>query len=169
MRRRAVVFVGLICALMLGTGLAETALPSASVRAGPYLLRVEYLNEVQGGKALRFRLRGENAPLMDVELRARAVPGTSVDAVPVRASLRRDPENQSVVLGTVNLPVRGLWVLDIYANGSRGTGSGNAPVLAATPPTIPVWFGWLIGLIPSFVIVGFVVVRASRTSVNSIA
>ena len=157
----------LLVLLLTATASATVAPPSALVRAGPYLFRIEYLNEARGGQALEFRLKSENVPLDRVELHIRAIPGTNVDAVPVQATLQLNSLDKRSVIGKVNLPVRGLWVLDLYAKGPRGEGAANAPILAATPPVLPVWLGWLIGLIPVFAILGFVTIRAVRpTSLN---
>jgi hypothetical protein len=145
------------------SGSGSVVLPVGTpVQAGPYRLRVEYLNSLTGGKDLEFRMQLEQGTFAAFTARVRAVPGTSVDAVPVQATLRPVPNAQNALLGTIHIPVRGLWLLDVYLNGPRGEGIANVPVLASTPATIPTWLGWLIGLMPVFAVFGFIVVRARQ-------
>ncbi len=77
-----------------------------------------------------------------------AQPGPGTDAIPVHTSLTADAGNAHVLTGILHLVVRGAWKLVIDVNGPRGRGSASLDVTVAAPNAIPVWLGWLIGLLP---------------------
>jgi hypothetical protein len=139
---------------------ANAIVSSTRVRVGPYPMIVDYMGEAKGGQALEFVLRSETYPLEGAELEVTAIPGTKVAAVPVKAKLTSDPTNARQYFGSVNLPVSGLWILDVYIKGAEGEGAATAPILAGAPPALPLWLGWLIGLIPAASTLAFIIVRA---------
>ena len=133
-----------------------------SARLGPYPVEVEYYNTPSGGQALSFRVVPKNREAAPSSYAVTAVPDTTLDAIPVKATLAPDKDGSGAVRGTVNLPVSGQWLLLIDADGPLGKGSGSAPVLASAPPAIPLWLGWLIGLTPVWAILVIVASRAPR-------
>jgi hypothetical protein len=160
-----------ICGILLGLTLTgagraaaqeRTPLKTINVRIGPYPVTVSYYSEAQGGRALIFSIAPQVAPAGELRYQVTAVPGTLVNAVPVKATLSPDPEHASGVRGTVNLPVSGQWMLTIEIDGPLGSRSEDVPVLAAAAPAMPVWLGWAIGLLPIWAIVGFVLAQALR-------
>lgn len=156
--------------LMLGVGGASasahsgTPLKSFKVQAGPYPVMVNYYTTPRAGQALVFTIVPDSAAARRARIRytATAVPGTMVNAVPVKAELDPDVDNAGAVGGTVNLPVTGQWLLSIDLDGALGPGQGDAPILAAAPPAIPEWMGWLIGMLPIWGILGFLIAQARR-------
>jgi len=148
-----------ICALvMLGVADAHDSAPlrSADVRVGPHAMTVTYHTEPRGGGVLEFVIHPAGAPA-DTIFEVQAVPGSATAAVPVRAEL--EPQSDHIE-GRVTLPVSGQWLLEITASnpapGGPTVAQGFAPVLAGAPPVIPVWLGWLIGLLPVAVMMAFV-------------
>jgi hypothetical protein len=133
-----------------------------SAQLGPYPVVVEYYNAPSGGQALSFRVVPKNRAAAPSSYTVTAVPDTTLDATPVKATLAPDMDASGAVRGTVNLPVSGQWLLLIDADGPLGRGGGNAPVLASAPPAIPLWLGWLIGLTPVWAILVIVASRAPR-------
>ncbi|GAC1355607.1 MAG: hypothetical protein NVSMB38_36110 [Ktedonobacteraceae bacterium] len=61
--------------------------------------------------------------------------------------------------GNVNITVRGNWILHIIVNGPNGQGEALVPFSASAPPAIPVWFAWLIGFIPLYGIILFLLTQ----------
>ncbi len=139
---------------------------SFDVQVGPYPVTVNYWNEPHAGQPLRFTIVPRGSGPVTLHYQAEAVPGTTVDAVPVRAQMGADPDNHYGVAGEVNLPVTGQWLLNIDATGTHGPGSGDAPILAASPVVMPEWMGWLIGLLPVWAMLGFIVAQARRAGRN---
>ena len=148
---------------------ASQPLKTIDVQVGSYPLRVSYYSEVQGGGALEFGIAPQPGGAVPGSYVVMAVPGTTVNAVPVRASLERDPERPGGVRGSVNLPVSGQWMLSVDVIGPLGHAAADVPILAAAPPAIPVWLGWLIGLLPVWVLVGFVLWQARRSAATRAA
>lgn len=162
--------MSLFCAilvLMAFGGAPAFAQPSAplktiDVQVGRYPLQVSYYNDVQGGGTLEFGIAPQAGAPVPGGYLVTAVPGTLVNAVPVRASVAPDPERPGGVRGSVHLPVSGQWMLSINVIGAQGQAVDDVPILAAAPPAMPIWLGWLIGLLPVWTIVGFVLWRARR-------
>ncbi len=150
------------CAALLLAGLllAFLLLPLAAVNAyaagpahtetlviGPYIVQVtlaQYPPETDQADAVtvtpedgQLRLAGSLALL----------PGLGTDAEPLRAALV--PAGQSSALvGSVRLPVRGAWQIEVQLTGPEGPGRASFPIVVAAPGAIPLWLGWLIGATP---------------------
>lgn len=159
------------CAILFGLALAgagrvaaqeRAPLKTIDVRIGPYAMTVSYYSEAAGGRPLLFGIAPREAPAGTMHYQVTAVPGTLVNAVPVKATLSPDPDHAGGVRGTVNLPVSGQWMLSIDVDGPLGSSFEDVPVLAAAPPALPQWLGWAIGLLPIWAIVGFVLAQALR-------
>lgn len=135
----------------------EEPLRTVAARIGPYPVLVHYYSEPRGGQALLFSIEPQGILAGDFEYQVTAVPGTMVNAVPVTATFEPDPNHSGGIQGELYLPVSGQWLLQIDLEGPLGYGSADAPILAGAPPALPAWFGWLVGLIPVWVILGFIV------------
>lgn len=163
---RFLIVCGTLLALLIHvqSATAHTGEPLRSVEAriGPYPMRIDYYNEPRGGQALVFSVE----PLADVPSYLRytvtAIPGTTVDAVPVRARVEATADHPNGIDGSVTLPVSGQWLLNIEVAGPLGLSSEDVPVLAGAPPAIPEWLGWLIGLTPTGAMIALVIVLARR-------
>jgi hypothetical protein len=147
-----------------GSAMAQESAPikTIDVRIGPYPMRVSYYTEAQGGKPLSFSIEPQEALAGPIEYQVTAVPGTTVNAVPIKARLTPDPNLPGAVRGIVNLPVSGQWMLTIDVTGPKGRGGADVPILAGAPPAMPEWLGWLIGLLPVWLIIGLVIWQARR-------
>jgi hypothetical protein len=160
-----------VCGILFGLALLNTGRAAAQaaqpirtidVQIGAYQVVVGYYSEAEGGRPLIFSIAPREALAGDLRYQVSAVPGTLVNAVPVKATLASDPERAGGVRGSVSLPVSGQWMLSINIDGPLGSGFEDVPVLAAAPPALPEWLGWAIGLLPIWAIVGFVLAQALR-------
>lgn len=165
----------LLCSTLLAFVLAGASAVSAhdgnpmrsfTTRIGPYPVTVNYYNMPQAGEALLFDIVPTAGQVAATTYEVMAVPGTTVNAVPVRATIEADTHPASGVRGSVNLPVRGQLLLSITVDGPLGPSYDDVPVLAGTPPVIPEWFGWLIGLLPAWAMIGFIVMQMRRTNLS---
>jgi len=164
---RLLAVCGLLLTLMMasvGSAMAQESAPikTIDVRIGPYPMRVSYYSEAQGGKPLSFSIEPQEALAGAIEYQVTAIPGTTVNAVPIKARLTPDPARSGVVRGIVNLPVSGQWMLTVDVTGPKGHGDADIPILAGAPPAMPEWLGWLIGLLPAWLIIGLVIWQARR-------
>ncbi|HMA34563.1 MAG TPA: hypothetical protein VKY74_08785 [Chloroflexia bacterium] len=139
-----------------------TPLKSFKVQMGPYPVTVNYYTEPKGGQALVFNIVPDQPVGGPMTYQVTAIPGTMVNAVPVKAVLQEEPGNPGGIAGRVNLPISGQWLLRLDSEGPAGPGFGDVPVLASAPPAMPEWLGWAIGLIPVWAILGFVLAQARR-------
>lgn len=137
-------------------------LRTVDARIGPYPMRIAYYTEPRGGQALVFSIEPLRETSSTLRYTVTAIPGTTVDAVPVRARLQTTPDHLNGVDGSVNLPVSGQWLLNIEVVGPQGLSSEDVPVLAGAPPAIPQWLGWLVGLTPIWAMTLVVLWQARR-------
>jgi hypothetical protein len=145
-----------------------TPVRSVSVRVGPYPLMVHYYNAPRGGGALAFSIEPQDGQAVPQRYTVTAVPGTTVNAVPVNAVLAQDPAHEGGVDGSVSLPVSGQWLLNIEVDGPLGTSYEDVPVLAGPPPAIPEWLGWMIGLMPCFAMGAWLFSELRRSRIWSV-
>ena len=148
----------------LGISIAATTHGDTPVRvehlnAGPYPLTLNlYKDPANAGYALPFAITTQaQSPLT---YNVTSVPAHGIHATPVRAGLT--PDGHNGVNGAAEIPVRGVWTLHIVVNGSAGQASVDAPITATAPPAIPLWLGWLIGLIPIYGLFAFLLSQRRR-------
>jgi hypothetical protein len=161
--------------LLVGERVADAhggPLKTVHGRVGPYPVAINYYGEPIGGLDLVFTIVPDASlglPPGAITYAAVAVPGTTTNAVPVAARLEADPDNPAGVAGTVNLPVSGDWLLHIEMDGPLGHFDYDFPILAGAPPAVPEWAGWLVGLLPVAVALGFIGSQARRAAPPSSA
>ena len=63
------------------------------------------------------------------------------------------------VQGAAEITVQGSWKLHVVVNGPAGQQAFDVAITATTLPPIPIWLGWLIGFLPVFGIVVFLLVQ----------
>ncbi len=128
-----------------------------NVNAGPYPLKMTfYANPANAGYALPFAIQsGVSNLTYDVSAR----PGTNTIGSIVHGNVNTGTTTADGIPGNVNITVRGSWILSITVDGPSGQGVANIAFSAAAPPAIPAWFAWLIGFIPLYGIVAFLLVR----------
>ena len=133
------------------------------VNAGPYPLTMSlYKDPANAGYALPFAIAPQQPVSGVLTYDVSSLPHTTVPATPVRASLSPDPNVPNGVQGTAEITVQGPWVLHIVVNGSAGPGEVEVPIVAVAPPAIPDWTGWLIGLIPLYGVLAFLLTQRGR-------
>jgi hypothetical protein len=77
-----------------------------------------------------------------------AEPGLGTDAVALRTQLQPLAGSPGKVSGSLHLPVRGAWQLDININGLQGKGSASTGITVGAPGAIPPWLAWTIAVTP---------------------
>ena len=157
--------VALIAVLVdLGVSIAATQHGNTPVRvvhvtAGPYPLTLNlYKYPADAGYALPFAIVPQTQDTLIYNVNS--VPAKGIHATPVRAGLT--PDGHNGVNGAAEIPVMGNWTLHITVNGAAGTGEVDVPILAAAPPAIPLWLGWLVGLIPIYGLFAFLLSQRKR-------
>jgi hypothetical protein len=133
------------------------------VKAGSYDLLVSfYKYPANAGYALPFAIAPKQPVQGTLTYQVNSIPSRGVDATPIRAGLSTDPNIKNGVQGTAEVTVHGDWSMRIAVAGPSGpaTGSVDLPVIA--PPTLPVWLGWFVGLVPLYGLLGFVLLLRNR-------
>lgn len=167
---RLLLAVGLVAlaALLIEIGLTVAAtIPSSQpvrvtqVNAGPYPLRVSlYTDPARAGFAVPFAIAptSPTGPLTFAVISDPAGP----DATPVNDGVSPDPSVPGGVKGAAEVPVQGQWRLAISVVGPRGPAEADVPFQATAPPAMPDWTGWLIGFLPFYGLIGFLVLQRRR-------
>jgi len=134
------------------------------VQAGPYPLTVDlYTYPAHASYALPFSIAPQQAVNGTLTYNVVSVPDPSdVPATPVRAGVSPDPNVHNGVQGNAEITVQGGWTLDIVVNGAAGSGEASVPIVATAPPAIPTWLGWVIGLIPFYGLLIFLLMQRGR-------
>jgi hypothetical protein len=134
------------------------------VQAGPYPLAVSfYTYPAHASYALPFAIAPQQPIPGTLIYDVSSTPDPSdVSATPVRASLSPDPNVRNGVQGDAEITVQGKWTLDIVVTGSAGQGKVSVPLIATAPPALPTWLGWVIGFIPLYGLLIFLLVQRDR-------
>ena len=157
--------IALIAVLVdLGVSIAATTHGNTPVRvvhvtAGPYPLTLSlYKDPANAGYALPFAITPQTQSALTYNVTS--VPAHGIHATPVRAGLT--PDGHNGINGAAEIPVQGIWTLHILVNGALGPGTVDVPITAVAPPPIPLWLGWLIGLIPIYGLLAFLLSQRGR-------
>jgi hypothetical protein len=171
--QRVLLGVGVVALLVLfgeiGLSIAATlpgSMPArvVQVKAGPYPLTVNlYKDPANAGYALPFTISSPQAKSLTFD--ATTVPAEGVDATPVHASLTATANGAQ---GTAEITVQGAWTLEVDVNGPAGPGTALVPINATAPPAIPFWLGWLIGLIPLYGLLLFLLLQRNRKAAQAV-
>ena len=133
------------------------------VTAGPYHLKVSlYKDPANAGFALPFAIAPEQAVQGTLTYDVTSLPSEEISATPVHASISPDANVANGVQGAAEITVQGQWGLAIHVNGPAGSGEVNVPIIATAPPAIPDWLGWLIGFIPLYGLLAFLLLQRGR-------
>ncbi len=133
------------------------------VTAGPYVLNVSlYKDPADAGFALPFAIAPRTAIAGSLSYDVMSIPALGVDATPIHASLTPDASITNGVQGSAEITVQGLWSLHIVVTGPAGQGVADAPLEATAPPAIPLWLGWLVGAIPVYALLVFLLMQRGK-------
>ena len=158
----------LIVLIELGFSIAATTHGNTPARvvhvnAGPYPLTINlYKDPANAGYALPFSIAPQQGSSGTLIYDVFSVPAYGIHATPVRAGLSPDANVHNGVQGTAEITVQGDWTLQITVTGPAGTSVAEIPITATAPPAIPLWLGWLIGLIPLYGLFAFLLTQRGR-------
>ena len=130
------------------------------VNDGSYPLKVNlYKDPANAGFTLPFSIITQQVKASSLSFSVSSIPASGVDATPIRAGLTSVANG---VQGAAEISVRGSWYLSITVHGPAGQGSAVVPILATAPPAIPQWLGWLVGFIPLYGLLLFLLMQRDR-------
>ena len=139
---------------LTAAGISPLATQTAQI--GPYRLLLSFYSLPRTGQQLNMTI-GAQTPSMNLQFsQAVLKPAPSTDAIPARVTISPDSDTLGVSDVNVTPSVRGLWLLHLTVSGPAGSFVGDIPINVQGPPTIPIWLGWLIGLLPLPLIVAFI-------------
>src|SRR6266705_2567942 len=147
---------------ILATTHGSTPARVVQTQAGPYRLKVSlYTYPAHASYALPFAVAPTQAVEGTLTYQISSVPDPSdVPATPVRATFSSDPAVRNSVQGDAEITVQGEWMLQITVSGPAGAFQTAVPILATAPPAIPLWLGWLIGGLPLYGLLAFLLLSA---------
>jgi len=166
-----------LIALLIEIGLSVAATTHGNqparivhVTAGPYPLTVSlYKDPANAGFALPFAIASDASQHGALSYDVYSLPGTGVSATPVHASLSPDPDIHGGIQGNAEITVQGPWTLQITVHGRAGSAVVAVPITATAPPAIPDWLGWLIGLLPFYGLLIFLVTQHGKQNKLQVA
>ncbi len=144
------------------------------VTAGPYRFTVSlYDDPARAGFTLPFAIAPQGPVSGSWTYQVTSIPvGTTTDdgillngkylANPVRDSVSPDPQVPGGVQGAAEITVQGSWNLHVVVDGPSGQQTFDVPITATTLPAMPLWLGWLLGLIPVFGLLVFLLMQMER-------
>lgn len=146
-----VFFLALTLAAPLHVLAREQPASSKTLVAGPYIVDVTFSEDPpQIEQPLDVTVVAHSQ--MDLSGSLIAQPGLGTDSIPVHTAFTPDQKKPWILTGSIHLSVRGAWHLVFALNGERGQGTASIDVTVTAPNPMPLWLGWLIGLLP---LVGF--------------
>ena len=149
----------LLIALVFLTAAGASPLQTQNVQVGPYPLLLSFYSLPRAGQELSMTIEAGNtsAPVSFSQATLRPAPGT--DANTINVQMQPSSDDAHVYTVSVNPPIRGKWLLHFTVTGGSGATVANIPLDVQGPPVIPTWLGWLIGLIPLPILIGFIWVQ----------
>lgn len=166
----------------IGASLAATQHGSTPARvdhitAGPYSFTVSlYDDPARAGFTLPFAIAPQgntsgswtyhvtSMPQGAPQLNGRIIMSGNRVATPVKDSVSPDPQTPGGIQGNAEITVQGQWNLQVLVDGPSGPQTFTVPVTATTLPAIPFWLGWVLGYIPVYGIVAFLIIQLWRKS-----
>jgi hypothetical protein len=167
--QRVLLAIGVIAVLVLvleivlsvaATQPGSTPVRVVHVNAGPYPLTVNlYKYPANAVFALPFSITTQQIKASGLNFAVSSIPAAGVDATPIRDSLTTTTQGAQ---GAAEITVQGPWALHIIVYGPAGQGTVDVPILADAPPAVPPWLGWLIGFIPLYGLLLFLLLQRGR-------
>jgi hypothetical protein len=158
-------FIALAIEIALSVGAtlhSSTPVKIVNVHAGPYPLTVNlYKDPANAGFALPFSIVPQQSTHEKLTFDVSSIPTGDIPATQVHSSFSQDTSTGGVQ-GNAEITVQGSWVLHISVSGPAGQGMADVPITATAPPAIPDWLGWLIGFIPFYGLLIFLVMLRGR-------
>ncbi|HLL79104.1 MAG TPA: hypothetical protein VKT25_06365 [Ktedonobacteraceae bacterium] len=145
-------FVLLLLAMALaalpGTALASSGpAHTETLQAGPYVVNVNlYSDPPMTDQSVKVTVVPQDSHLR-LTGAIYTIPGLGTDAVELHSQLT-PLDTSGTLVGSIRMPVRGAWTILVQLNGPQGAGQASFPITVAAPGAIPIWLGWLIGLLP---------------------
>lgn len=173
--QRGLLVVGVIALLALLADIAlslvatthsSTVARVVSVKAGPYPLTVSlYKDKADAGYAFPFAIAPQKPTQGALTYDVTSIPGTGVDATPVRAAITPDAQVSNGVQATAEITVQGTWTMHLVVMGPEGRGEADVPITVVAPPAVPEWLGWLVGASPLYGLLIFLLMQRGKKTV----
>jgi hypothetical protein len=124
---------------------------SAPLQVGPYSLTVEYNQwPIKAKKSLEMRIIPQTG-ITGMKASIEFIPPKSLNDKPIIKQLHAYPGvSDAWVMQFGGFPTQGEWSSKYMIDGPQGHAEIELPLLIDKPPGIPVWVGWLVGLIPLY-------------------
>lgn len=148
--------LSLLLLIVAFTAAGISPLATQTAQIGPYRLLLSFYSLPRTGQQLNMTIAADTSSMNLQFSQAVLKPAPGTDAIPARVTISPDSDTLGVSDINVTPSVRGLWLLHLTVSGPAGSFVGDIPINVQGPPTIPIWLGWLIGLLPLPLIVAFI-------------
>lgn len=151
-----VLILPLFFVMMTLTAGGASPLATQNASVGPYQLLLSFYSLPRAGQAMNMTIQSAQAGVNLQFSQAVLNPAPGTDGNTIGVTISPDSESRYVFDVNVTPPVRGKWLLHLAVTGADGSIVGNIPIAVDGPPAIPTWLGWLIGLVPLPLLIGFI-------------
>ncbi len=155
MRRIVIlVLIGLLLAIialfLVFTDDANASAPARSVTiaAGSYIIDVQFSQDppyVDQALTVTVVPHNHNLKLSGTVITS---PGLGTDATALHYALAPTGDASGSLQGSIHMPVRGAWNIEVHLQGPDGAGVAIIPTTVGSPGAMPFWLAWLIGSLP---------------------
>ena len=157
--RKIPVCLSLLFVVVVCTAAGISPLATQTAYIGPYQLLLSFYSLPRTEQLLNMTIQSTSPSVRLQFSQAAFIPAPGTDATPARVTLSPDPDTPDVYDVNVTPSIRGLWLLRMKASGPAGSFVGDIPINVLGPPAIPTWLGWLIGLFPLPLLIGFILLQ----------
>ncbi len=153
---KVLICLSLLFLLVAFSAAGISPLATQSAQVGPYQLLLSFYSLPRVGQRLSMTIEAKTHGVRLQFSRAVLNPAPSTDAIPARVTIGAESDTPGVYDISVTPSVRGLWLFHVTVSGPSGSFTGDIPINVLGPPAMPLWLGWLIGLLPLPVLIAFI-------------
>lgn len=154
--------LSLLFLFMVFTAAGSSPLATQTASIGPYRLLLSFYSLPRTGQLLNMTIQPATSGVSLQFSQAVLNPDTGTDATPVGVVISPASDTPGAYNVNVTPPVRGNWLLHLRVSGPAGSFTGDIPMDVLSPPVMPTWLGWLIGLSPLSVLIGFILMQVRK-------
>jgi len=151
--------LSLLFLVVVFTAAGSSPLAIQIARIGPYRLLLSFYSLPRTGQQLSMTIQSATSGVSLRFSQAVLNPAAGTDATPVGVAISPDSDTLGAYDVDVTPPVRGSWLLHLTVSGPAGSFAGDIPMNVLSPPIMPTWLGWLIGLSPASLLLTFILMQ----------
>lgn len=127
-------------------------LNQTAIQAGPYAFEAGFFHwPVRAGQPADLLLTpaGDRYQRRELSIQAWLVPQPGTPGQPIALAVAADPDSANGYALLLRASVEGDWALRLAVSSPEGPGQATLDFPVSGPPLIPLWAGWMVGLLPA--------------------